>query len=259
MNKKEFVSKIVIDDGNLLGNIYEKYRLCIDTGMKVGTEEFYSPDIWSEIDKIKNYLEVDLKFEGPFEYSERRRIYFVPKDIEYYEMENESVKVCLTNKSSFKELEHKDYLGSLMSLGIKRELISDLVVKDSRCYFMTNVSVAHMIENSIKQAGRNPIEVEILEKDFEMPLPNFEEEIKVVSSTRLDAVVSLLMNLSRADAVEFILSKKVSVDYKINTDKSYSLKDNSVISIRKGGKFIFEGTVGKTKKDKLRVKIKKFI
>lgn len=259
MNKKEFVSKIAIDDSNLLGNIYEKYRLCVDTGMKVGTEEFYSPDIWSQIDSIRNYLETELKFEGPFEYSERRRIYFVPRGAEYYEMENESIKMCLSNKSSFKELEHKDYLGSLMSLGIKRELISDLVVAGSKCYFMTNMSVAHMIEDNIRQAGRNPIEVEILDKDFEMPLPNFEEEIKVAASTRLDAVVSLLMNVSRADAVELILSKKVSVDYKINTDKSYSIKENSVISIRKGGKFIFEGLDGKTKKDKLRVKIKKFV
>jgi RNA-binding protein YlmH len=259
MNKKEFLSKIAIDDANLLGNIYDKYRLCVDTGMKVGTEEFYSPDIWSEIDRIKNHLEVNTIFEGPFEYSERRRIYFMPKDSEYYEMENENVKLCLINKSLFKNLEHKDYLGAIMSLGIKRELVSDLVVDGSKCYFMTNKSVAHMIENNIKQAGRNPIEVEILEEDFKMPLPKFEEEIKVVSSLRLDAIISLLVNVSRNDAVDLILSKKVVVDYKINIDKSYSIKENSVISIRKGGKFIFVGILGNTKKDKIRIKIKRFV
>lgn len=259
MNKKEFYLKVSIEDKNLLGNIYEKYRMCIETSMKIGTEEFYSSDIWMEFYLLQNSFDVNIEFEGAFEYSERKRVYFVPKEEDYYEIENEKIKMLLKNMSSFKELKHKDYLGAIMSLGIKRELISDLVVKGNKCYFITNNIVAELIIMGLKKAGRNPIDTEILSEDFDIPSPSFEDMVKVVSSTRLDAVLSAILPISRGDAVDYIKGKKVFVNYKLITDKSFMLKNASILTIKKVGKYIFEGQEGKTRKDKIRIKLKKFI
>lgn len=258
MNKKEFVQKLSIEDTNLAGQLYEKYRMSLDNYMKVGTEEFLPPNIWSKLVNIEAMLFVKIETIGAFEYSERRQIYFVPLLDDYYTIENDTLKIKLTNSSTFKTLSHKDYLGSVMSLGIKRELLSDLVVEGSSCYFMTNSTIASLIETNLKKAGKMPIEFEIMSKESLLPKAKLEEIEKIASSTRLDSIVATLSNVSRNEAVELISKKEVIVDYVVRIEKKYQVKEGSIISIRKIGKFIFDGQRGATKKERLRVVFKKF-
>ncbi len=259
MNKKEFINTFRIEDTNLLGNLYDKYRLSLDTGMKVTTEEFYPPIIWKNICTLGGRLGVRVEVEGYFDFGERREISFVPLDEDYFHMDIERVIVKVTNKSNFKKLEHKDYLGSIMNLGIKREMLSDLVIDEKSCYFVTNKTILNLLERELLQAGRNPLEIKVIERKEELPKHKFEERDEILSALRLDAVVATLARISRNEAVKKIEKKEVSVDYLVRESKSYEIKEGEIITIRKIGKFYFEGLRGQTKKDRLKVRFKKFV
>lgn len=259
MNKKEFINRFEIDDTNLLGNIYDKYSLAIDTGMKVTTEEFYPPIIWKNISNMGSKLGLRVEVEGYFEFGERREISFIPFEEDYFEMELERIIVKVKNKSNFKKLEHKDYLGSIMSLGIKREMISDLVLDNDSCYFVTSKSIYDTIERELSKAGKNPLEVEVVEGRDKLPKHNFEELTEIISALRLDAIVASLARVSRSEGVKKIEKKEVSVDYLVRESKSYEVKEGELITIKKVGKFYFEGLVGQTKKERLKAKFRKFV
>ncbi len=259
MNKKEFVNTFGIEDKNLLGNIYDKYRLSLDTGMKVTTEEFYPPIIWKSIYNLRDKLGVRVEVEGYFEFGERREISFIPLNEDYFEMEMERRIVKVINRSNFKKLEHKDYLGSIMALGIKREMISDLVLDEKSCYFVTNKIILNLLERELVKAGRNPLEVEVIGEGENLPKHKFDERDEILSSLRLDAVVATLARVSRNEAVNKIEKKEVSIDYLIRESKSYEVKEGEIIAIRKIGKFYLEGIRGQTKKDRFKVRFKKFV
>jgi len=257
MKKNEFIEKLNIEDKNLAGYIYDKYKLAVDTGMKVSSEEFYPPNIWTKLENIKGDILIKINSIEVFPNSERRQIAFVPIDSEYYEIENPVILVKLTNTSNFKKLEHKDFLGAIMSLGIKRELLSDLILKEQTCYFLTNNTIASLIEENLPKVGKNPIKFQYAQKE-EIPQIDFEYIDILSSSMRLDGIISSLCKFSRSEAVEKIEKKEVSINYIVKSEKSLVIKENDVISIRKFGKYILEGELGKSKKDKLRLRFKKF-
>lgn len=257
IKKNEFVEKLGIEDKNLAAYIYDKYKLALDTGMKVSTEEFYPPNIWAKLENIKGDILIKIMSIEVFPNSERRQVAFIPRDSEYYEIENPVVLVKLTNTSNFKKLEHKDFLGAIMSLGIKRELLSDFILKGHICYFLTNDIIANLIEGNLPKVGKNPIKFQYATNE-DIPQIDFEYIDILCNSMRLDGIISSLCKLSRSEAVDKIEKKEVSVNYIVRNEKSLVIKEEDVISIRKFGKYILEGELGRSKKDKLRLRFKKF-
>lgn len=251
MNKKEFLDFFNLDDKLEASKIYEKYKLT-DFGINAFTESFYPPSIWSKIIEMKKLLSTKVQTYGAFFQGERRIIIFEGE----YPVELPVKFMCIKNLSKFRELVHKDYLGAIMSLGIKREKMGDLVVKENCCYFPVFEDIARIIESELKSVGNNPIEITYVEELLEEA--NFEEIIIVVSSQRLDSVVGALTKNSREEAVKQIERGEVLVNYSEEKEKNSKLKEEDIISIRKYGKYKLDSFVGNTKKDKLRILIKKF-
>ena len=93
----------------------------------------------------------------------------------------------IANGSKFKELEHKHYLGSIMSLGLKREILGDLIVKDGICYGIINEELFTFLKENLKMIGKIPVEAEeIISGDI--PETEFKELVESIASLRLDAV-----------------------------------------------------------------------
>lgn len=252
MNKKEFLDFFNLDEKLEVSKIYEKYKLT-DYGLGTFTESFYPPSIWTKIVKMKNALKINIDTYGGFSQGERRIVIFQGE----YPVELPIKFMGIKNLSKFKVLAHKDYLGAIMSLGIKREKMGDLIVKENCCYFPVFDDVARIIEKELESVGHNPVEIFYVEELVEEV--NFEELIIVVSSQRLDSIVSALTKLSREEAVKQIERGEVFVNYSEEKEKNLKLKEEDVISIRKYGKYKLDSFAGSTKKDKLRIVIKKFI
>ena len=225
------------------------------------TEEFYTPNFWKKL--TEKFDGVKVVTDGIFEDSDRRQIGFIPAGFDVYEGNTEFPCKLLEIEinSKFREYEHKDFLGSLMGLNIKRELMGDLILEDDRGYIPVSEKISDHILSELKQIGKAPCKVRKISLDNKENLPKykFDDKIITVPSKRLDSIVSAITNLSRTKVIEPIEKGKVLVDYSPEKDKSKMLEMDSVITIRGYGKYRLFSDRGETKKGKERLLIKKYI
>lgn len=252
---KELISKQFGDeDKNEVLNLYEKYKLARDKEIPMFGNSFYTPNIWRWFEK--NFINSSCKVEsnGVFEDSERRMISFN----NVYNTSFPMKLLKIENTSKFNELTHKDFLGGILALGIERNKIGDLLVKDNVCYVPIHEDIESFLIFNIDKIGKSSCKIEILEKYDYLPQFNFKEEVILVSSLRIDGIVSKLANVSRGKAQMMIDQGKVLVDYVKIRDKSYEPKEDERITIRGVGKFILGTIVGSSKSGRLKVGIKKY-
>ena len=155
-------------------------------------------------------------------------------------------------------LRHRDFLGALMSLGITRESVGDILVGDGRAVAFLKSEILPFVLSNVSKIGRVGVTAE---EGFCEPLPESDKLISAsltVSSSRLDCVVSALAGVSRSKADDLISLGNVSVNSVVAEKSTKQITDGDVISIRTKGKFIIESTSGKTKKDRIVLEFKKY-
>ena len=244
-------------DEFLIGAICDDIELCEEIEYPVYSKYFYPPQVCKKLSQIE-YREYNFSLCGISEGCEKNMIAVKPKDFPQEELYFPVKYFKVTNRSKFKELEHKHYLGTIMSLGIKRELMGDLIVEDDSCYGIVSEEIFDFLVDNLKEVGRNPVTVEEVNRN-QVPSLKFEELVDSVSSVRLDNIVSVMINNSRSKGLELIEAGEVSVNYVVDKEKNSTLKEGDIVTIRKKGKFIFEKILGENKKGKISVLIKRFI
>ena len=197
---------------------------------------------------------------------DRKVIFFLP-----YYLKEEEVKEkvddgeiisCLhvypRNRKFADILTHRDYLGALMNLGLKREMFGDILTDGTDGYVFLFDSVVSEVKEELTKVRHTSVECEILSpKDCPFQ-PRFKEVNLNVSSVRLDCVLAELYHLSRRDAQVLIASESVFVNGFSMMDNSHVLKPEDRVSIKGKGKFIYLGEGKVTKKNRLFVKVKQY-
>lgn len=254
MNKEKFLNSFKNSLELDIIKLFNTYEKANSRGISLFTEEFYPPAVWKILENLSsNSLTVESY--GIFDECDRRIISFNKSDWSTYPIVLLEIK-CNTK---FSKLEHKDYLGAIMSLGIKREKIGDLILKgDDVCYLATYEKIAIYIKDNLHKVKKLNCECNILEYAIEIPKMEYKEDVINVASKRLDCVVSELANISRAKAVDLISKGLVLVDYMEITDKSYEVQEDIRITIRKIGKFKLKETLGTTKSGRLKIAVLKY-
>ena len=256
IDKSAFLNLIEYDDKNRLSNIYDKIIFAQKSNNIIYTEDFYPSNVWKGLEQMAGSVSINICSYGVFKDSERRVIAFAPEEIWYYPIN----LLRITNMSSFSSPTHRDYLGALMSLGLKREKFGDLIIKENLCYLAVKEELSEYIISNLKGIGHSPCKVEIVNiYDEAIPEFDFEDLSLVISSNRLDCIVSALTNLSRTKSMEIIQSGKVLVDYRTIKDKDRAIVDETIITIRGYGKFKYAGQSGVTGSGRMRVAFKKFV
>ena len=154
-------------------------------------------------------------------------------------------------------LSHPDVLGALMSLNLDRETIGDIVINDNICQMAVLNKISNFIRFNLNKIKRESINVRIKEKqNFDIKPLTYINHRGFVASTRLDILVAEFINLSRSKAKEIIKSKNVKVNFEMIDNPSRIIDENSMISIRKYGRFIFEEITGKSKKGNFHITYK---
>ena len=157
-------------------------------------------------------------------------------------------------------MSHRDILGSVLGLGIKREMTGDIFINDDKAVIMCDESIADFLLYNLKTVGRRKVTVSVYSGDEEVSLSReFKLERKVVASLRLDAVVSAACGLSRNEAAALISSEYVNVNFAISKDTPKKLSEGDTVSVRHHGRFVLESIGGLTKKGRISIEIKKFI
>ena len=189
--------------------------------------------------------------------AERVMIGFFP---EFIELDKALFPISPVLISGAFGLTHRDILGSVLGLGIKREMIGDIFVEGDRAVVMCDSSISDFLLYQLKTVGRNKVAASLCPEDISVSLSHpFSISRAVVASLRLDAVVSAAARLSRSEAQELILSEGVSVNFCVVTDTSKKLSEGDVLSLKRHGRFVLEAVTGETKKGRVAIELKKYI
>lgn len=258
MNKKYFFNFFQNEDEFLIASLWEDFELCLNIDFPVYTTVFLPPQISKGLETIFNNYKIKVSSKGLTPFSEKKVVAFYPNSFQENDLEFPIKFFKVIGSNKFKTLEHKDFLGGIMSLGIKRELLGDIIVDNNIGYSVTFDNILNILENNLKQINTIPVTIES-EEENNIPLPKFKEFTFPVVSLRLDSIVSSLIGASRSDSTVLIERGDVSINYNIEKNKSESVLENSIITIKKNGKFIIERVLGETKKGKLKILVKQYI
>ena len=154
------------------------------------------------------------------------------------------------------ELTHRDFLGALMNLGIERDLIGDMVVREKACCIFCLDRIAGYITENLTRVRHTGIRITVLDEAPETAKPRYQEEQVIVSSERIDALIAKRYHLSRSESVELFRAKKIFVGGRQCENAGYLCKDGDIVSVRGYGKFVVCGDFGITGKGRLRVTLK---
>lgn len=166
------------------------------------------------------------------------------------------LKILFNNKEY---LSHRNILGALMNLNIKRSLIGDICIFNDYAYLICNNIAAEIVLVELKSVGKSGIKIEEVSiNDFDFT-PETKEETHIISSNRLDSIVSALIKSSRNKASELISASLVFVNGEVIKNDSKKISENSKLSIRGYGKFEILDMSQRTGRDRIKLVIKKFI
>ena len=183
-------------------------------------------------------FEGHARFWGGFEGAERQML-ALGADRE--PQEEEFGILCLRVEPQFsdKPLTHRDYLGSLMGLGIKRESVGDIaVLPEGGALVYAKQPAARLIEEELSTVGRSAVRV-TKAGPLVPPQPATppEERTATVPSLRLDAVLAVMLHLGRSAAAQLIKSGAVSVNHIETSSAHYEVFESDVFRVRGYGKY----------------------
>ena len=154
------------------------------------------------------------------------------------------------------KLTHRDFLGSLMSLGIKRDQIGDISVADGAAVVFVSKTVIPLL-GEIEKVGRVGVRQQ-LGICVEIPKQEFDEISVICASNRIDAVISAVCGLSREKAAAIVKSGAAIINGVQCVSVSENVEPGDAFSVKGYGKFIFDSVGSPTKKGKNHIAIKKY-
>lgn len=173
------------------------------------------------------------------------------------EMENYPIEAITFFFRPQDKLTHRDFLGALMSLGIKRDRIGDIAVTEGAAAVFAVKNAAALISAEIEKVGRVGVRSETGLK-IDIPKQEFEEISVVIASSRIDALVAAACGISREKAAALIRSGGVVSDGTELSSVSRNIGEGEVFSVKGYGKFIFDSIGFETRKGKNHATIKKY-
>lgn len=194
---------------------------------------------------------------GGYENAERKIAAFGSEDICGYkeEMPIKIVKIEPVSKKFSDTLTHRDFLGALMSLGVKREVTGDILIKDNIGYVLCIDTIAEFLKDNISQVKHTSVKCEILDELPDIAKAEPVSKELLVSSERIDAVISAVFNLSRSDAKELFADRKIFSDSREVSSPSMTAVEGSIISVRGKGRFKYNGIIRQTKKGRMSISV----
>ena len=155
-------------------------------------------------------------------------------------------------------LSHRDFLGSLMGLGIRREVLGDIIINENCGYLFCLENIADYIIENLTQVRHTTVKCEITEEIPANVLPQPENREIIVSSERLDVIVSAIYKMSRSQVLPIFHTERVFVNGAVKTSPSFTLNVGDKVSVRGFGRFIYKGVLRTTKKDRFVISVEVF-
>ena len=245
------------DDKILLASAIDRLEQCQECYMPTRTEFL---DLHQRT-LLNNMLKSEAKtckveFFGGYEDSERTVCFFLPDYAEIDSVDDLVVAKVSVPKEG-KKLTHRDYLGSLLGLGIKREKTGDILVRPDGADIIILRDLADFIEMNFVKAGHVPLSVTIKELDqLVIPEKSFKDKEDTIASLRLDNVISSAFGLSRSKAAEAIKKGIVFVNSLECTKPDKEVQEGDKLVLRGKGKCYLLEKGGMSRKGRIYIKLR---
>lgn len=169
------------------------------------------------------------------------------------------LKIAPLNHRFAEPLTHRDYLGALMALGMERELLGDIILREDAAYLFCIDRVAPYITDNFVQARRTVLTCEKVDALPAGDLFRLEKRTAQLTSERIDALIAHVYKFSRADAQALFPQGKIFVNGRLTQDSSYTPKPGDIVSIRGIGRLRYTGVESLSKKGKCNVSVEVFV
>ncbi len=267
MNKQEILKKYSKEEERLLiAKVLDKMEFAKSKNKITNTDflDLYQKNLVQKLlnsIRCENYL-----FFGGNDNTEREVVIFYPEKFEKQFVEKnynnimQIVEIILPNELQG-TYTHRDYLGGLMKLGIKREKIGDIIVFDEGANVIVLNEILGFVNSNISSLtrfGKSLIQTKKIEELHKQEIKTEEIQI-IVSSLRLDNIVSELAKTSRTKAEEIISTGRVFVNFENVIKDSKTIKEADIITIRGKGRFKVVDVIGNTKKGRFIIKVEKYV
>ncbi|MCR4922450.1 MAG: hypothetical protein K5931_00360 [Lachnospiraceae bacterium] len=207
-----------------------------------------------------DFAYTDYRLYGGYEMAERKLICFGSEEEFGYEAKYPIavVAVALMNEKFGEKLTHRDYLGALMNLGIKRETLGDIRISGNKAYLFCLDKIRDFICKELTFVKHTRVTAKAV--DFNIPelQPKIKEESYPVASLRLDVIIAAACKKSRKEVLELFEKCEVTLNGHITTSNSEQLKVGDVFSVRRQGKFIFESIGGNSKRGRTYINLGRY-
>lgn len=223
-----------------------------------------------QVSLVQNFLR-KIKFEnyklyGGYEDAERKILIIYPDKYneamlnKNYSKFFKIVRVKLSEEDQGK-YSHRNYLGGIVKLGLKREKVGDIIVANEGADIIVVNDFANILSEQLPSLTRfenSKVEIEDIQ-DLKKPEIKVEEVSIIVPSLRLDNIVSDLARTSRSKASQIIAQERVFINGQNETKVSKNVKLNDVITIRGKGRFVIKDFTGTTRSGRTVVLIEKYV
>ncbi|ULT58514.1 RNA-binding protein [Neobacillus drentensis] len=254
-------------------NIYQHFRPeereFIDQVLqwKSNVEQQYAPKLTDFLDPREQHIlkmllgehgEVKYQFFGGISGLERNRALIYP---EYLIPNEDDFQISLFEiqyPRKFVTIEHRQVLGTLMSVGLKRGKFGDILISEGLVQFFAAKEISPYIKNNVESIGRAG--VRLVETGIENAVAAaavWDENELTLSSLRLDTVISGIYHLSRQKSLALIQHGLVKVNWTSIENPSFPCEAGDMLSVRGHGRAKIIGLDGKTKKEKWRITVGK--
>lgn len=167
------------------------------------------------------------------------------------------LKIEPANRKFAESLSHRDYLGSLIGLGIERCKIGDIIVDESAAYVYCHQQIQDYFITELTKVRHTSVKTSLCIDDIR-PTIQLSEQKGTVSSLRADAVIAMVYHMSRSSCNDLFRSQRIFINGRLTESNSQLLKEGDTVSVRGFGKFIFNEILSVTKKERLYVKIQTY-
>lgn len=205
-----------------------------------------------------SYLKIESF--GGYETAERQMAAFVP-DAPLFcpEYPISCVRIAPLSKKFSESLNHRDYLGAILNLGLDRCKTGDILVEEEQAYLFCQGKIADFICGNLTRIRHTAMLVQCVEKKDFIYEPKVQEITGTVASVRLDSLLSLAFGASRSSLTGLIEGGRVFVGGKLVTSNGYQPKEGDIISLRGMGRFCYQESGGQSKKGRTYVTLRKYI
>ena len=204
---------------------------------------------------VGSFQDLEVTFYGgPF--AERQRAIIAP---EYFRPEAEDFEISLFEidyPQKFVTLQHQHILGTIMSLGIERDQLGDILIDDRIQFTLTKQLESYIMLELNKIKGATVKLNAIPEKNMIQSKEHWRSFDTTVSGLRLDVVLKEIIRKSRSIGKQLIEKKRVKVNHTIIDSVDFQLDQGDLLSVQGYGRAMITDIGGKTKKDKIRISYK---